>query len=84
MGFDPVKRVLTLIDEIIEFQKIAGGISADRQFRKNDQRGPTLLGHYHRIDDLAGVACKIAYVIVLLRNGDLHLTKVRHCFVAYL
>jgi hypothetical protein len=67
---DAIDCRLTLPDEIIEFQKIAGGITTNTQLGEHRQIRTGILGTLQCGDDLIHIAFEISDVIVLL--GDKH------------
>src|SRR5579872_1316848 len=69
-------RCEALLNEIIELQKIAGRIAAYCQLRKNDKVAVLLFCFFYCDKYFGGISFKIAYVVVLLCEEDLHHLKV--------
>jgi hypothetical protein len=63
---------LIAIDERRAFQKILWKIPAKTQLGENSEVRPLLLGAFRQAQDTCGIACKVAYRGIKLREGYFH------------
>src|SRR6478735_5322485 len=66
---------ITAGEKILKFKKVPGRVSANRQFGKNNQISASFFCSGNPLNDLFPVVFKIANMIILLNESDLHETN---------
>ena len=77
MNFYFVDGLVTFCNEVGKFKEVAGRITANREFRKDDQICSILFSFLYTFDDPFRIVLKIANVIILLRQYYFHNANLR-------
>src|SRR5450432_1423559 len=75
VSLDLLNGSITAGNKIFKLQEIAGRISANAQFRKNCQICAALFCEMNSLNDPFSIVFKIANMIILLNQRDLHETN---------
>ena len=65
-------RFVTLLDKVVELQKVAGWITAHGEFTKTDEVGSLIFCRFDGGEHFGEVALEVADVVVELGESDAH------------